>query len=88
MDGHEFAYPSCGGGTGISRGLDSTDVTSHQDGDVAGADIFLAHEHDIRAFNHRVRRFDGANETLGLHHAERICCHFFWDEPRDSLPEL
>ena len=75
MDRHQLAYPSCGGGTGVGGGLDSTDVTSHEDGDVAGADIFLPHEHDLRALHHRVRRFDGSDETFGLHQAERICCH-------------
>ena len=75
MDRHQLAHPSGGGSTGIGCGLDSADITSHENGDVASADIFLPYQHHIRAFYHRVRSFDGSDETFGLHHAERICCH-------------
>ena len=75
MNRHEFAHSPCGGGTGVGGGLHGTDITPHEHGDVSSPDIFLPHQHDVRAFHHRVRRFNGSDETLGLHHAERICCH-------------
>ena len=34
------------------------DVAAHQHRDVAGADVFLADEHDVGGLDHRVGRFD------------------------------
>ncbi len=89
MDGDELAHAPRGGGTGVGRCLYGADITPHEHGDVASTDVFLPHEDDVGSLDHRVRRFNGSDETFGLHHAERISCHLFCrDEPSGPVARL
>ena len=56
-------------GAGIGRGLHRADVAAHHHRDVAGADVFLADEDDVGCLDHRVGRFDRADQALGFHHS-------------------
>ena len=70
-------------------GLNGADITPHEHGDVASTDVFLPHEDDVGGLDHRIGRFNGPDETFGLHHAERICCHVFCrDEPSGPVARL
>ena len=67
---HQLAYARGSGGTGISGRLHGANVTANHHGHEAGADLLLADQGHVGGFDHRVGRFDGAHEALGLDHAE------------------
>ena len=75
VDGDELAHAPRGGGAGVGSRLDGADITSHEHGDVAGADIFLPDKDNVGGLDHRIRRFDGSDKAFGFHHSERICYH-------------
>ena len=52
------------GRAGVGGGLHGADIATDHHGDVAGADVFLAGEHDVRGLDHRVGRFDRADQPL------------------------
>ena len=59
-------------GTGVSGGLHRTDVAAHHHGDIAGADVLLADEHDVGRLHHGVCRFHRSDEPFGFDHPERF----------------
>ena len=75
VDGDELADAAGGGRARIGRGLDRADVAAREHGDVAGADVFLADEGDVRGLDHRIGGLDGADEAARFNHAEGVCCH-------------
>jgi hypothetical protein len=75
VDRYQFADSTCGCGPGVGGRLDSADVAAHQHGDVARADVLLGDQRHVRCFNHRVCRFDGADETLCFNQPEGVLCH-------------
>jgi hypothetical protein len=69
---NQLADAPRGGGARVGRGLDRADVAAHEHGDVAGADVFLADEHDVGGLHHRVGRFDRADQAPRFHHPKSI----------------
>ena len=55
MDTDEFAHAAGSGSARIRGGLYRADVAAAGDGDVSGADKFLAREHDIRRLDHELQ---------------------------------
>ena len=72
MNADEFADPACGRRAGVGRGFDRSDVASHDGGHEAGIDFLPANEDDVRGLDHRVGRFNHADQPAGLHHSERV----------------
>ncbi len=52
--------------------FDRADVAAGEHRHVSGADVLLPDEHDVRRFDHGVGGLDGADETTGFNHAERV----------------
>ena len=71
----ELADASRGRRAGIGGRLDRADVAADQDGDVAGADVFLGDQNHVRGLDHRVGGLDGADEPQCFHHSQRFRCH-------------
>ena len=65
----ELADAAGRGGAGVGGGLYRAHVAAHHHGDVAGADVFLADQDDVRGLDHGVGRFDRADEPLCFDHA-------------------
>ena len=74
VDRDELADAARGRGAGVRRGLDGADVAAHEDGDVAGPDVFLGDEHDVCGFHHRVGGLDRPDQPARFHHSERFRC--------------
>ena len=72
VDRDQLADAPRGRGAGIGRGLHRADVAAHHDGDVAGADVFLADQDDVGRLDHRVGRLDRADQTRGFDESERF----------------
>ena len=62
-------------GPSVCRSFHRADVAAYHHGDVAGADVFLAHEHDVGGLHHRIGRLDRPNETFGLDHSQGFEWH-------------
>ena len=45
---------------------------AHEHGDIPGADVFLADEHDVGGLDHGIGGLDRADEAAGLHHSQRF----------------
>ena len=60
----ELADAARGGGAGVGGGLDGADVAADHDGDVAGADVFLADQDDVGGLDHGIGGLDRADETM------------------------
>ena len=72
VDADQLADAAGGGRSGIGRGLHRTHVAANERRDQAGIDLLPAHEHDVRGLEHRVGRFDHADQPARLDHAERV----------------
>ena len=48
------------------------DVAANEGRDQAGIHLLPAHEHDVRGLEHRVGRFDHADQPPRLDHAQRV----------------
>ena len=69
VDRDQLADAARGGGPGIGGGLDGADVAADHDGDVAGADVFLADQDDVGRLHHRVGGLDRPDEASRLDQA-------------------
>jgi hypothetical protein len=65
----QFAYPPGRRGTGIGGGFHGRDITTHDSSNKTGADLFIAHELDVRSFDHSVGGIDHRHEALTLYHS-------------------
>src|SRR5205085_12158510 len=78
VNADELADAAGSGCAGIRGGLYRADIATAGDGDVSGADKFLACEHDVRRFDHSVSGFYRAhqpfrfNQAQGLHNFLQI----------------
>src|SRR5438034_3344357 len=65
--------------SGIGRGFDGADIAADHDGDIPGANVFLADERDVRRLDHRVCGLDRSNQATSLHQPQCVAasvCHF------------
>ena len=72
MHRHELADAARGGGSGIGRGLHSSDIAPNHHGDVPGADVFLADQRDIGGLDHRIGSFDRSDQSFCLYQSQRF----------------
>jgi len=77
VDGYQFSDPACGGGAGINRSLDGSDITACEHRDVSGANVLFANQGHNRGLDHGISRLDGADEAAGFNHSKRVCGHDF-----------
>jgi len=75
VNADELADAPGGRGTRIGRCLDRSHIASDDRGHEAGVDLLPADEDDIRRLDHRVGRFDHADQPARLDHSERVA-HF------------
>src|SRR5512140_2505418 len=69
MDRGQLADTLGRGSTGIRGSLHRADIAAHHHGHVPAADIFTADQGDIGGFDHRIRGFDRADQSLRLYHS-------------------
>jgi hypothetical protein len=66
----QFTDPTRSGSARIGGSLYRTNISAHEDRNVAGADIFLSQELNIRGLDHRIRSLYRSDETFGFDHSE------------------
>src|SRR5262249_29014249 len=82
----QLAHPLGAAGTRFGGRLHRCHVPSHDCGDVAAADLFVAHELHLGCLHHGICRLDHAHETLGFDHPQRFSHRF--DPPISAALEL
>jgi hypothetical protein len=70
MNTNQLANATGGCRARICGCLDRAHVATYKNRYVTGSDIFFSQQLNIRSFDHCVRGFDSADETLGLDHSE------------------
>jgi hypothetical protein len=70
MNADQFTHAARSSGSGVGRSLNGPDIATNEYRHVARADVFLSDQLNIRGFDHRVRRFNRADESFGLDHSE------------------
>ena len=70
VDAHQLPHLGGSGGTGVGGGFDGPHIPPDHDGYQAPAHMDLANKAYVCGLHHGVRRFDGAHQALGLHHAQ------------------
>ena len=68
MDRRQFTDALGSRGACIRSSLHRTHITAHHHGHISATDILTADQRHICGFDHRVRGFDRADQTLGLNH--------------------
>ena len=58
------------GGACVHSGLDGADIAADHNGHEAGADLLLADEMHIGCLDHRIGRFDSADQATSLDHTK------------------
>ncbi len=71
----DTSSPTHRGGPCVCRSFYCADIAAYHHGHVAGADVFLANEHDVRSLDHRVGCLDSPNESFGLDHSQGFEWH-------------
>src|SRR6188768_1377466 len=72
VHGHELTHATSRGSACIGGRLHGSDITAHDRGHITGADLLPADERHFGGFDHRVGRFDHRDQSLGLHHSQRL----------------
>src|SRR5262249_10894449 len=62
--GHELTDAPRSGGPGVCRSVHCADGAAHHHGHIAGADVFLADQHDVCSLHHRVSCLERRNKTF------------------------
>jgi hypothetical protein len=70
MNTDQFANSTRGGSAGIGGRFHGANVSTHEHGHITRADVFFAKQLHVGGFDHRVSRFDGADETFRFDHSE------------------
>jgi len=70
VHGYEFSDSFGSRRSCIGGRLHGTHVSPYHYGNVSASDLFFSDQTDTGGFDHGVRRFDRADETTSLHHAE------------------
>jgi hypothetical protein len=72
VNGNQLADAARGGRSGIGRSFHRADIAADQHGDVPRSDVLLADQHHVCGFHHRIRRFNGSDQTARFHHSESV----------------
>ena len=72
VDRHQLADPPGRRRAGIGGRLHGADVAAHHDRDVAGADVFLADQDDVRRLHHGIGGLDRSDEPFCLDQPQRF----------------
>ena len=72
---HELANAPRRRGPGVGRGFYRPDVAPYHHGHVAGADVFLADQHDVGRLHHCIGCLDRPDEPFGLDHSQGFEWH-------------
>ena len=72
MNADEFADAPGSDGTRFGRGFNRSKIATHEDRDVAIAQIFFANQNDVGRFYHRVGGLDSPYKTAGLYQSQRL----------------
>jgi hypothetical protein len=70
MNTDQLANTAGCSGSCIGRGLNGTDIAAHEYRDVSRPDVLLPDQLNICGFDHSIRGFNCADESLGLDHSE------------------
>jgi hypothetical protein len=73
---NQFTHSSRGCCACVRRGFDCANIAAHEHGHVTGTDVFFSEQLHVRRFDHRVGRFDRADEAFGLDHSQCFKGHF------------
>src|SRR5688572_5959800 len=71
----ELSDPARGSRSGVGCRLHGAHVPAHEHRDVAGTDVLLANEDDVRRLHHRIGGFHRPDQAARFNHAERFRCH-------------
>jgi len=72
MDADQLADAARRSRSRIGRRFYRTHVAANEGRNQAGIHLLPAHEHDVRGLEHRVGRFDHADQPPRLDHAQRV----------------
>jgi hypothetical protein len=67
--GHDVADTGTGGSSGVTGRSYGRDVAAYDSGGVAAAGFFVAHELDLRRFDHCVGRLHHGRKTPAFDHS-------------------
>ena len=72
MNADELTDAPGSDGTRFGRGFNRSKIATHEDRDIAIAQIFFANQNNVGRFCHRVGGLDSPYKTAGLYQAQRL----------------
>jgi hypothetical protein len=72
MYANQFTYAACSRCAGVRCRLYRPYISANKDRYVAGSNVFLSQQLDVRGFDHCIRRFNRADKPFGFYHSERF----------------
>src|SRR4029079_630724 len=85
VNADELADAARGGGAGVGGRLHRGDIAADDRGDQPGVHLLPADEDDVGRLDHRVRRFDHADQAARFDETERFARKVLCHKPMDSI---